>query len=763
MSVDPRVEDAIDFHKLSDEAESDQRKQELDEQAFVDDPDGQWPAEIRAARKGGLEGDMAVPARPCLTIDKVSPAIEQVVNQAKNAHLAIKINPRGSKAKQQTAEMLKGLYRNIEHESRAHAARMWALERAAKVGRGYYRILKKYANDGDFDLDLVIAPIENQHSVRLDPSHEMPDGSDSERALITSDLPIKKYRRLYKKNVKGESSELAGLNDESLIGLGTEQPGWVSGDDPKNRVVRVAESFYIDYQTRNLVLGLSRDGQRWIGFDDEVPKGVKVLPKAKGGQERPIDVPSVKWCVVNCLEVLDEQDWEGNFIPIVQVLGKKSNINGKRRYRGIVQKSISAQQSYNVMRSKEMEVIGLASYVPWTVVEGQLEGYEKIWQNAAQKAYPYLTYRNVSLNGTPAGPPQRNTAEPPIQAINISTERASDDIKATTKTFDASLGRTDRRRQSGTAIAELQEQSEQGNSNYLEDLAQISMTHEARIVLGMVKYVYDRPGRIAQILGEDDAPSAVMLNQPFVMGPDGPMPAPAGDKAAEHYDLTQGEYSVTVSVGKSFTTQREEKMLMLGQLAQAAPETVPFWADLWIRSMDFPGKDDIADRLKKMLPPALQEDEHGQQPGIPPEAQAQIAALTQQLEMAMQELQQAKSGIAQAQIKAESAEKIKAAELELKEAIEAQKAELERLKLLVETNLKQKELDAKLAQQAMQAENDERQRQHEADAQAFDAAHGAATHEVDLQHEREMSESEHAHARQLQKEKPQPKPAKGKS
>ena len=63
----------------------------------------------------------------------------------------------------------------------------------------------------------------------------------------------------------------------------------------------------------------------------------------------------------------------------------------------------------------------------------------------------------------------------------------------------------------------------------------------------------------------------------------------------------------------------------------------------------------MADRL---TPPGVDKD--GGQPEDP-----RIAQLEMQLQQAMQELQQAKSGIAQAQIKAESAEKIKAAELAL--------------------------------------------------------------------------------------------------
>lgn len=746
---DARHETALERFKLAAEADKGQRDRELEDLKFVDDPDGQWPEDIRTQRKGGTFGSITVPARPCLTVDKVSPAIDQVLNQAQNSRLAVKIKPKGSKASQKTAEMLQGLYRNIENESRAQIARVWALDRATKCGRGVYRINTRYANDGDFDLDITIDRILNQHSVYLDPFHQQPDASDIEWAFIVEDVPVRTYKRLYSKRKDGDPSELADLDDDALRGVGDESPGWIGGDDAASRTIRVAEYFYREYTTEKLVL--RSDGT--MGLESQLPKAGKGVTVVR---EREVDVPSVKWCKLNCVEILDEEDWNGRYIPIVQVLGKEHNINGTRRYSGIVNKAKDAQRVYNVMLSREMETIGLASSAPWLLEEGSIEGYEQMWQNAALRNLPYLFYKRTNLAQKEATPPTRNVAEPPIQAIAHAIRQASEDIQATTRTFDPSLGKAQGKNQSGRAIAELQQQAEQGNSNYLENLASIAMNHEARIVLDMAKYVYDKPGRIVQILSEDEKPSEVMLNQPFTKGPEGkPVPAelPPGAPLPpdhEHFDLTEGEYTVTVSVGKSFSTSREESNAMMGQLAEAAPQMVPMFADLWVRSMDFPGKDQIADRL--MPPGADKESGKAEDP--------RIAQLEMQLQQAMQELQQAKSGIAQAQIKAESAEKIKGAELSLKAQIEAQKAELERLKLMVEANMQQQKIDADREADVRQAALAEQQAQHQAEQAERDRQHADLHKAVDLSHQERMSDAEHVQQQTLAKMKPAP--AKGK-
>ncbi len=55
------------------------------------------------------------------------------------------------------------------------------------------------------------------------------------------------------------------------------------------------------------------------------------------------------------------------------------------------------------------------------------------------------------------------------------------------------------------------------------------------------------------------------------------------------------------------------------------------------KNLDWPGADEIAERLKKMLPPQLQ-DEEGQ---IPPELQQQLQQMSEALQVMGQKLQEA--------------------------------------------------------------------------------------------------------------------------
>jgi hypothetical protein len=92
------------------------------------------------------------------------------------------------------------------------------------------------------------------------------------------------------------------------------------------------------------------------------------------------------------------------------------------------------------------------------------------------------------------------------------------------------------------------------------------------------------------------------------------------------YDLSLGKYDLTVEAGPSFTTRREEAANQMIELIRVFPQAAPVIGDLLAKNLDWPGADDIAQRLKALLPPQLQGDG---QAGAPD--QAAVAALQQQL------------------------------------------------------------------------------------------------------------------------------------
>ena len=335
----------------------------------------------------------------------------------------------------------------------------------------------------------------------------------------------------------------------------------------------------------------------------------------------------MKFCKINCHEILEEAVWPGRYIPIIPVIGEESNINGTRTYQGLVRPAKDAQRSYNYMRSAEVETIGLAPRAPFIIEEGQIEGYEAMWQQANTRNFPYLVFKRTTLDGSPGNAPQRNAVEPPIQAIAMAVREADGDIKGTLGIFDPSLGALSSGERSGKAILALQKQAETGTSGFLDNLANMSMVYEGKILRDLIPKIYTRPGRLVATIGADEEQGAVLIGTPFVIKDGEPVPAPPGTPGAQMLNLAQGEYAVSATVGKSFTTRREEGATAMGELAAAAPQLLPLFADLYVGNLDFPGAAAIADRLKKVLPPEVQESDS---------PELQLARLTQDAQKAQQ-------------------------------------------------------------------------------------------------------------------------------
>jgi portal protein len=641
---------ALKRFKFVSAADADLRTLELDDQRFCAgnaDNGWQWPEHVRTER-AGMPGQ--VPARPCLTINKVAAPVAQIANTAREARFSITVTPKGAKATRETADVFQGLIRNAEVQSDAQIARIWGFDRALKCGRGYWRVLTKYVDDGDSDLDIVTERILNQASVYLDPAAQQPDWSDGDWAFITVWLTKDKFTREY------PDAEIP--SDDAFSGLGDTAPDWLRGDGDEQEI-RIAEYFYAVY-TEIPTVDL-QDGRSVPLSDPAAQSAVPVI------RSRTITSRSIKWCKLTAAGLLDQQDWPGKYIPIVPVLGDEWNIDGTRIFQGIVRPAKDAQRSYNYMRSAQVEAIGLAPRAPFVGAEGQFEGHPE-WDSANTRNYSKLEYVPTDLNGNLNPPPQRNVVEPAVQAITLAAHEADGDIHATTGVPPVALGALDPHDRSGKAIRALQQQSDQGSSNYLDNLKR-AVAFEGRIYVDLIPKVYTRPGRVAQLLGTDDEASSVLLGAPFVKTPAGPQAAPPEHPEAQTIDLTAGQYTIAVTVGKSFTNQRQEAVAMMGDLANAAPQMVPSFADLWVDEMDFPGAHAIAERLKKLLPPPLQDSPEGQ--NVPPQIQQHLAQMQGQLQQATQIIQQLQQQIATDQAKQQGA--IEKAKIDQAGAIEIQR------------------------------------------------------------------------------------------
>lgn len=611
------LQQARERFRRAEEAEAAFRREALEDQRFM--AGEQWDPAIRNAR--------ALDGRPCLTINRLPQFKRQVTNEQRQNKPAIQVNPVGDGADVETAETIQGVVRHIEILSHADAAYDTAGDAQTTGGRGFIRVVADYADPKSFDQELFIRRVANAFSVYYDPSSTEADGSDAQWCFVVEDLLPEDFRRQY------PNSELASLASFESVGDGA--PGWLARD-----AVRVAEYWYVERERRTLAL--LADGS--TAFLEDLPPGAPVV------RTRETHVPRVKWCKIDALEVLEERDWPGKWIPVVPVYGDETVVDGQRQWAGIVRYARDSQRMYNYWATAETEMIALAPRAPFIGQEGQFEGHEEQWRQANVRNFPYLEYKPTGANGQLAPPPARQPYEPPIAAISTARGQSADDMKATTGIYDASLGAQSADR-SGRAILARQKEGDVANFHFIDNLAR-AIGQVGRILVDLIPRIYDAP-RILRIVKPDGTHEMVPVNQEF---------RKTENSIPKLYDLTTGQYDVTVSVGPSYMSKRQEAAESMMQLVQSYPALMQIAGDLLVTNMDWPGAKEIAARLKKTLPPALQADEDGerQQQPLSPQAQAAVQQLARQHDALVQQVHALSDTIQTKRLELESRERIAA-------------------------------------------------------------------------------------------------------
>jgi len=338
------------------------------------------------------------------------------------------------------------------------------------------------------------------------------------------------------------------------------------------------------------------------------------------GKPRAIASQKVTQRILTGAEVLETVDWAGKYIPIVPVWGEELHVDGKRRLRSLVRDAKDPQRMFNYWRTTTTELVALAPKTPFIGRKGAFETDSAKWATANTQTHAYIEYDGPE-------PPQRQPfAGPPAGAMQEALS-ASDDMKAIMGLHDASLGAMSNET-SGRAILARQREGDVSTFHYIDNLSR-ALRHAGRILIDLIPKVYATP-RVIRVLGADGAAQAVAVNHP-AQGAAGQLA-----KMERLYDLTIGKYDLTVTTGPSFTTRREEAANQMIELIRAYPAAAPVIGDLLARNLDWPGADEIAQRLAAMLPP--QAKSSSPEGDALKAAQGQLAQLGQALKAAQGEV-----------------------------------------------------------------------------------------------------------------------------
>lgn len=607
-------------YKRAVDADAENRRLAMDDLKFTHVPGEQWDAKLRADRG----------SRPCLEFNRLRTTVKRVVNSIRAQRPAGKVRPTED-ADKPTAEAYEGLIRNIWANSDGDSVIDAATEYVVAAGMGAWRVVTKYSRDDAWDQDISIEPIVNPFCLYMDPSAKDPLGADAEYWFLTSRMSRSAYQSRWPKAAVMSFEDEGGEFDDE--------------DWSDEESVRVVEYWYREPYSETLLLLSDGRSVAQSSLDaDHIgqlsAQGVSIV------RSRTVQLHRIKMVIASGESILERSDWAGSYFPFVTVYGETLVIDGKPLWWGLARHAKDAQRAYNYNRTAQVETVARTPTAKYWATPAQADGHEARWAEAHQKNFPVQLY---NVDPMAPGPPAHMPGADVPAALIALGQIDGDDIKATTGIYDASLGNRSNET-SGIAIRQRQAEGEIAVYNYGDNVAK-AVRRTWTLLVDLIPHIYDTARHI-RVLGVDGTEKHLVINDGAI-------------------DLSRGKYDVTVTTGPSFATQRQEAAEIYTSFAQANPAVFPVAGDLIFKSFDLPYADQIAERLKTLLPPQIQQMESQQ--GMAPE----VAQAMAQVDQAMQQVQQHGQLVQQA-----------AGELEaLKGEAESEKAAVEKAKLDIQVQL----------------------------------------------------------------------------
>ncbi len=479
------------------------QKAKNDLRFLSDDEYAQW--DPRDAQARVLDG------KPVMTIDQLGQFCHQVVNDIRMNTPSIGVIPADGEAKDETAEVLKGLIRNIEYNSSADDAYDKAAESAVRGSIGFIRVDHKETYDGSGRQELYIERVVNPFSILYDSASIEIDGCDGKHAFVIDELTVEDFEARY-----------PGKTPASFDDCDREEWG-------KEDKITICEFFRIREEY------------------DEMGAKKKIVDRF----------------MLSANEVLEQTTFPGEYIPIVPVYGEEDWSTGKRELRSLIRRSKDAQRMYNYWRSVEVELLQKQPQSHILAPLGAVDGLDE-WSDPNK--YHVLRYNDKGLDKQPIAPPQFLPApQIPVGIINAARENV-DDIKATMGMYNASIGAKSNET-SGIAIQRRQQEGDVATFHYGDNLVK-SITQVGRILVCAIPEVYVGP-QILRIIGMEDEPANVPVNG-AVIEQDGSI---AFDLTKGKYDVrvtTAAPFTTRRQEAADFFTQivtrQPELMKVMGDL-----------------------------------------------------------------------------------------------------------------------------------------------------------------------------------------------------
>lgn len=545
----------------------------------------QWDPVVLQQRKG----------LPCLVINTIPQFTAQLVGDWRESQKAIKVVPSNNEDTD-VASIRGDLIRNIEMQSRSARVYDSAFESMIQCGDGAFKVTVEYARDDVFDQDIFLRPVEDVLATVWDRFSVDPTGRDAKRCFVDDRIPKDEYNRKWPG--AGGGSDLMDNDKIDRVSLA----GWVDDDS-----YRVTE--YWRMIERQKTMALFENGQMYEVDDTNIDDLLARLgPPVKTRQV---------WCRYAQMHyctgfkiLAGPYEYRLNRLPVIRMSGRVVNIAGRRVRYGLVRFMKDPARLKNFWRSIAAEQLGYSPKAQWLATQSAVEGRQEAFRKAHLTRDPLLIVNDEAVIGQNI---QRIDPPAPQNAIFQEVGMNTQDMKDVSGIHDASLGIRSNET-SGRAILTRQHEGDVASRTYYDNADQ-ALLEAGDVINQLIPQIYDGT-RVVRLVGQDEAVKFQRINDP--MDP-------------HSVDLGVGIYDVALTTGTSYTTRRVEAAQAMMEAIQVYPQLMQIAGDLVVKAQDWPGAEELSERLKKTIPPEFLDEDEAQDRMIPAAMVQQQAAEAQEV------------------------------------------------------------------------------------------------------------------------------------
>lgn len=676
------LKDALEDFKCCDENETEMRLAFTADMKFVK-LNEQWDEQAKNARGAN---------RPTLTINKLGTFTKQVTNDARMNRPSINIKPLGDGATKDVARIQSDLIRNIETQSKASIVYDTATEFAVCGGYGYFRVDVDYAHDAAWDQDIVLRRVSNPLSIYGDWESTSASSDDWMRAFVADWYPLALFKRKWKGAAAcGFTGAGKDWREEWFGAKGVRVAEYWTREEVDAKLLKLSNGS-IMYEpefekVKDLLLAqrISVKGTRdtkTFKVTQRLITGTDVLETNKwAGKYIPI-IPMYGEEV--CIDgkryfkslIRDAKDMQRVFNYEVSIAVEMSGLAPKAPYIGPKGAFRSDQQKWQSSNSVPYP------FMEYDVVKDTPDGgrpQRQQFDGTANGALELAAMADQNIKATlgmfDASIGNRSNE---TSGVAITARKREGD----TATFHFIDNRDRAVEHGGCVVLDLIPHyygverillcvQEDGESYTVpvnqpvvarQHMDEMMRPQQAPMPQPGMPGMQQQPGAMgpgplpmgappaggmphqqpgAAMPQGPGAPGATASEGPpeWVAAPDPQTMSPemqAKLKAVTKiFDLTTGKYGVMVTKGPSFNTRREEAASQMMEFIRIFPQAAGIIGDLLAKNLDWPGAEQVAARLKAMLPPQA----HGQVDPFVQQLQQQLQSQDQQARAALAELQ----------------------------------------------------------------------------------------------------------------------------